>query len=89
MRAPFSGSLLSLPSSVTVAPFATLWSGTAAVGGRFFTVTVTVSSCVSAAASVAVNPNVSVPCVSGAVKVGAAVEAPARETVAPPVCLQA
>ena len=95
VRVPPSGSLLALPSSVTVAPCGTRRSGPAfAVGaGLSSTVTVTVSAAEARPpGSVTVRLKVrSVSAVTlGAVKVGHAVAAPVRFTVGePPVWVQA
>ena len=94
MSAPFSGSVLAPPSSVTVARSSTVWSAPAsAVGASSSAVTVT--STVSAAetevvpAAVTVSEKVRAAVVlrSGAVKVGAEGR-PVRRTVVPAVWLQ-
>ena len=89
MRAPPSGSLLPLPSSVTAEPFATLWSATTAVGAWFSTVTVPVSAPERPCGSVTVRLNTRAPSLLGAVKVGLAAVVELSVTVAPLVWVQA
>ena len=90
----FSGSLLALPSRVTVAPSAARWSAPAsAVGaGLFSTVTVTVSA-VDASPPESVTTRLKVSVVSaetdGAVKLGFGQVALARVTAGVLVCVQA
>ena len=89
MSASFSGSLLPLPSNVTVEPFATLWSATTAVGAWFSTVTVPVSVPERPCGSVTVRLNTRAPSLLGAVKVGLDAVVELSVTVVPLVWLQA
>src|SRR5688572_18990417 len=88
-----SGSMLSVPSSVTCVPSLRVWSGPALAIGpwlTFSTVTCTVSADDSAP-SLTVSSNVSVApdgATNGAVKLGCAVFAPLRLTAGPSVCTQ-
>ena len=91
----FSRSELSLPSSVTVAPSATVWESPASAVGALFspsrTVTLTVSVEVRPPRSVTVSENSSVASAvtAGASKVGPAALAELRVAFGPEVCVHA